>query len=159
MIVKGVTVEDFINYKVPSMFIAMPRCTFKCEKECGLRCCQNSELVQAPDIDVDDDTLARTYLNNSITRAICFGGLEPMDSFEEVFNFIKLLRTKYHCSDTCVIYTGYNKIEVLSQLAQLAPLGNIIVKTGRFVPNQKPHYDQLLGVYLASDNQMAELVL
>ena len=34
--------------------------------------------------------------------------------------------------------------------------GNIIVKYGRYVPNQKPHYDELLGILLASDNQYAK---
>ena len=33
MIIKQLIDEDFVNYKVPSMFIAFPRCTFKCEKE------------------------------------------------------------------------------------------------------------------------------
>ena len=33
---------------------------------------------------------------------------------------------------------------------------NIIVKFGRYVPNQPAHYDEVLGVYLASDNQYAE---
>jgi hypothetical protein len=32
---------------------------------------------------------------------------------------------------------------------------NIIIKYGRYIPNQTPHYDEVLGVYLASDNQYA----
>lgn len=33
---------------------------------------------------------------------------------------------------------------------------NIIVKFGRYIPNQKKHFDPVLGVELASDNQHAE---
>jgi len=28
--------EDFCQYKKPSMFIGMPKCSFKCDKECGV---------------------------------------------------------------------------------------------------------------------------
>lgn len=35
---------------------------------------------------------------------------------------------------------------------------NIIVKFGRFIPNQHPHYDEVLGINLASDNQYAEKI-
>ena len=33
---------------------------------------------------------------------------------------------------------------------------NIIVKFGRFIPNQEKQYDEVLGVYLASNNQYGE---
>lgn len=36
MIVKEIIIEDFLQYKKPVMFILMPKCTFKCEKECGI---------------------------------------------------------------------------------------------------------------------------
>ena len=32
----------------------------------------------------------------------------------------------------------------------------VIVKFGRFRPNQEKHYDEVLGVYLISDNQYAK---
>ena len=32
---------------------------------------------------------------------------------------------------------------------------NIIIKYGRFIPDQKSHYDEILGVELASNNQYA----
>ena len=35
MKIKNIIEEDFVNYKVPSMFIATSRCDFKCDKECG----------------------------------------------------------------------------------------------------------------------------
>ena len=35
---------------------------------------------------------------------------------------------------------------------------NIIVKFGRYVGGQQAHFDEVLGVYLASDNQFAEKI-
>ena len=49
MRVKGIIEEDFVNYKVPSMFINTCFCDFKCCTELGLDVgvCQNSPLAQA----------------------------------------------------------------------------------------------------------------
>ena len=83
MIIKGIIDEDFINYKKPSMFISAPECTFKCEKESGVRCCQNSVLASAETFDISNDELIVRYVCNPITSAVVFGGLEPFDRFEE----------------------------------------------------------------------------
>ena len=37
----------------------------------------------------------------------------------------------------------------------LSRFDNIIIKFGRFVPNQTPHCDEVLGVKLVSNNQYA----
>ena len=51
MIIKGLTDEDFVNYKKPAMFIATSKCSFKCEKECGVTgMCQNHPLATASEI-------------------------------------------------------------------------------------------------------------
>ena len=51
------------------------------------------------------------------------------------------------------IYADKNgHIEYLSQFK------NIIIKYGRFIPNHKPHNDEVLGINLASDNQYAERI-
>ena len=123
-----------------------------------MRVCQNSALAKLPNIDVDADDVIRKYLTNSITTAIIFCGLEPFEQFDEVFDFIKKLRTEYHCDDAVVIYTGFNQNEILSQIEALKQFKNIVVKFGRFVPNQEKHYDDVLGVWLASDNQHAEAI-
>ena len=155
MEIKGLLDEDFVNYKLPSMFIAFPHCTFKCEKECGVRCCQNSDLALQKSIDIDIEAVAQRYKNNPITHAIVCGGLEPMDSFEELVNLIKHIR-HIGIKDKIVLYTGYEKPEIVDKIHILSTFGNIIVKYGRFIPNQEKHYDEVLGVYLASDNQYAE---
>lgn len=156
MIVKGVVDEDFVNYKVPSMYICTSRCSFKCDKECGRPVCQNSQLAKQKAIDIDDRKLIERYLNNPITNAIVLGGLEPFDQYKDIKRFLYLLRNAYECNDDVVIYTGYNMGEISNLLDDMISFGNIIIKYGRFVPDQQKHFDDVLGVYLASDNQYAE---
>lgn len=153
MKVKNIIDEDFTNYKKPSMFIGMPSCSFKCDKEYGKQVCQNSELAKAPTIEIDDEEIIQRYLNNPITEAITIGGLEPFDTFEELYQFIKDFRRK--SNDDIIIYTGYYLEEISEKIRQLSLFLNIIIKFGRFIPNQKPHYDTVLGIELASDNQEA----
>ena len=156
MLVKGIMDEDFVNYRIPSMFICTAFCSFKCDKESGVSCCQNSSLAKQPTLDISDDKIIRRYLDNHITKAIVIAGLEPFDQFNEVFAFIYKLRHDYHCNDTVVIYTGYMLGEVYAEVEELRMLPKIIVKYGRFIPYQEMHYDKVLGVYLASQNQYAE---
>lgn len=159
MWVKGILNEDFINYKLPSLFICTAVCSFKCDKESGEQCCQNSSLAEDTGVIVSNDyIIQKRYLANDITKAIVFGGLEPFDQFGEVFNFIRMLRLKYECFDPVVIYTGYNKEEIEQEIYRLSSFPNIIVKFGRFIPHQEKHKDKILGVELASPNQYAEVI-
>jgi len=153
MRVKGVRYEDFTNYKVPSMYIAMPKCSFKCCEELGMNVCQNMDIVKEPTIKIDDDELIKRYLDNPISQAIVFSGLEPFDSFDDLRTFIGKLRWDYNCFDPIVIYTGYYPEEISDKLMILSKFSGIIIKFGRYIPNQKPHYDELLGVELANDEQ------
>ena len=156
MLIKNIIDEDFINFKFPSMTIEMPFCTFKCDKECGINVCQNSALVKEPNIEILTEKLITRYLNNPITKAIVFQGLEPFDSWDELYKFCKIFRE--NSQDIIVIYTGYNKEEILMQIQQLSSLGNIIIKFGRFIPNRPHKFDEVLGVELASDNQYAKFI-
>ena len=103
------------------------------------------------------DEIFRRYINNPITKAIVIGGLEPMLQFDEVLELIKTVRDN-NCNDDIVIYTGYYLDEIADKIRVLTEYKNIIIKFGRFVPNQKKHYDEVLGVYLASDNQYAKKI-
>lgn len=157
MLVKSIIDEDFINYKKPSMIVAFPKCDFKCDKECGRAVCQNSPLAKESDIKISYRKIIERYLSNPITKAICFAGLEPFDCPYDVLHLIEILRLNYGCNDDVVIYTGYNKEEIDKELLKdLHILGNVIIKYGRYIPDQQPHYDEILGVNLASDNQYAE---
>lgn len=75
-----------------------------------------------------------------------------------IFSFIKKMRVEYNCDDDIVIYTGYYKYEKLSEITRLRKFKNIIVKYGRFIPNNTNHFDEVLGVSLASMNQFAEKI-
>lgn len=157
MLIKSFKDEDFVNYKKPSMFIIMPHCSFKCDKENGCLMCQNSSLVHEPTHDVDTGALVKRYTQNSITKAVVFGGLEPFDTAEDIVEFLYHLRKIWARKDDVVIYTGYEEWELISNpyYEQILEYGNIIIKYGRFRPNQSPHYDEVLGVNLVSDNQYA----
>lgn len=157
MIIKGLIDEDFVNYSKPSMIIMFPNCSFKCEKDCGQQVCQNSTLATSPSLEFDESELCERYLSNPITQAIVCSGLEPMDSFDDLKSLIYTLRYKYMRKDDVVIYTGYTMEECKynNKLDELTQFNNIIIKFGRFIPDQKPHYDGTLGVKLASDNQFA----
>lgn len=156
MVIKGVTVEDFSNYKKPSMFIAFPRCDFKCDRECGVQVCQNGALAKAPDIDIDVNIIVKKYLDNPITKAVVCGGLEPFDSWSDLLLFIEKFREK--SQDDIVIYTGYYKEEIADKINILKRFTNVIIKFGRYIPGHEKHYDEVLGVCLASDNQHAERI-
>ena len=158
MLIKGVTDEDFVNYKEPSMFIATNECSFKCDKECGEAVCQNSSLARMKPIDIPIEKLVQRYLKNDITKAVVFGGLEPFDQYIDIYDFASLLRHQNACEDTIVIYTGYNRDEIDGKIRFLSILPNIIVKFGRFIPGHQPHLDEVLGVKLMSDNQYAEYI-
>lgn len=157
MKLKGIIDTDTINYKKISMVLEFPKCDFKCDKECGQQVCQNSALATTPTIRIEDDVIIHRYLANPITQAVCLQGLEPLDSPIDMMNFI--IKFREVSNDDIVIYTGYKKEEIDPRIFEsLSRYPNIIIKYGRYIPNQKPHYDEVLGVELASDNQYAEVV-
>jgi len=156
MIIKQLIDEDFVNYSKPSMFIGFPSCTWKCEKECGKRVCQNSALATSPNININIQDLINRYMANPITKSIVIGGLEPFDDWHDLKDLVSLLRTK--TLDDIVIYTGYKEEEIKNRILYLGAYRNIIVKFGRFIPNQESHYDEVLGVNLASLNQYARRI-
>ena len=155
--IRGLVDEDFVNYKKPAMFIAFPYCTFKCDVECGYSVCQNSSLVTNSEIiDIDEQKIVNRYIDNPITTSIVISGLEPFDSYKDLFILIKAFREK--TLDDIIIYTGYNKNEIENSIEELKQFKNIFIKFGRFIPNQEKHYDEVLQVTLASPNQYGEKI-
>lgn len=154
---KDVRLEDFCNYKVPSMFLITCFCDWKCckEQDLDISICQNSPLVSSPIKEFKIGSLYNFYINADIPKAIIFGGLEPLQQADEVLSFIKYFRDK-GCSDDMVIYTGYTEEEVTRDYPEFLKINNIVLKFGRFVPNQKEHFDEVLGINLASNNQYAK---
>ncbi len=156
MRVKGIIAEDFVNYKTPAMFINTCFCDFKCCTDIGLDkgVCQNAPLARAEVKEIADEVIYRHFASNPITKAVVIGGLEPFLQFPELRSLIEVFR-KSGDQSAFIIYTGYTADEVAEQVKRLSEFRNIIIKFGRFRPNQTPHRDEVLGVNLASDNQYA----
>jgi hypothetical protein len=158
MRIKNIIHEDFVNYKHACMFIGTTSCGGKCciEQNISMSICQNDELRNAPIITISDETIINRYLTNEITTSVCFGGLEPFEQWEELKHFITLFRQK--SQDMLIIYTGYYEEEIKGQIEWLKQYPNIIIKFGRYLINSTPHFDEVLGVTLASSNQYAKQI-
>ena len=156
--VKGIVDEDFVNYKVPSMTVMFPYCDFKCETD-GSNFCHNSSLINEPNIKINIGDLYRRYSSNKISESIVCQGLEPFDSWDELNSLLFHFRIHEACLDPFVIYTGYIKEEIIDKIDFMQTMySNIIIKFGRFIPYNNKHYDEVLGVFLASDNQYGEKI-
>lgn len=154
---KNIMFDDVVNYKETSMFISACFCDWKCCKEIGadICLCQNSPAYCLKIKEIDNEKLVRKYLKLGTMHAVVLGGFEPLwnNSWNDVFEFLKCFRKS--TQDPIVIYTGYHEDEVEDKIEQLKGLGNVIVKFGRYRPNQQPHHDDVLGVDLANDEQHA----
>ena len=160
--------EDFVNYYKPSMFIGVPYCDFKCNKEAGTKVCHNLKLVMQRLVRISVKELIERYLANPITKAIVFGGLEPfylyrenetiIDTAGNIASFLMELRHTYKCKDDVVIYTGYTEEEIFKgRNGFIVPaLFPLVIKYGRYIPNNESHIDPVLQVKLASSNQYAK---
>lgn len=157
MHIKNLIDEDFINYRRPAMFISAPFCDWKCCKEQGrdICMCQNSKAYNSPIIEISDDELVDRFIENPITSAVVVGGFEPLYKtwFPELLSFLRKLRTR--TAAEVVVFTGYEESEASEKIDELKKIGNVIVKFGRFIPDQPHHLDSILGVELASPNQHA----
>lgn len=156
MRLKGINDYDICNYRLPSMFLIFSKCTFKCDKECGRAICQNSMLAHEPIIKIDAREVVKRYLQNPLTHAVVCGGLEPFDTWHDLYVFINFFRLS--SNDPIIIYTGYNEDEIKPYIHLLYRIPNIIVKFGRFIPDSPHIFDTLLGVELASNNQYAKII-
>lgn len=158
MKIKGIIDYDCTNYKLPCLTIEFPYCTFKCDKLNGCQVCQNSNLAAEPDKEVNGEYIWNLYKQNPLTKAFCFQGLEPFDSYLDLLDLIIFIRIHKQCDDPIIIYTGYNEGEDWIVENSLRHYNNIIIKYGRYLMGHEPHYDDVLGVKLASNNQYAKVL-
>ena len=105
-------------------------------------------------------------MSNPITKAIVISGMEPFDTPELIYELVYTLRED-GVMDDIVIYTGYTEYELtlddsgrqeVAAYNWLKHYPNIYIKFGRYIPDQESHYDEVLGVKLASDNQYGKKV-
>lgn len=155
MNIKYIEMDDFINYKKPSMFISTYKCDWKCCREGGfdISVCQNSPLCKYNTIKIENCKIISMYESSILSSSVVIGGLEPIDDFDDVLSFIDDFRKNHN--DDIVIYTGYYENEIKEKIEILKKYTNIIIKFGRYKPNSNKRYDNILGVTLASDNQYA----
>lgn len=158
MKVKGIIDYDTVNYKEPVLTIEFPYCSMKCDILNNKPVCQNSALVHEPNIEINGEKIWQLYKENPLTKGFCFQGLEPFDSFIDLADLINFIRNIKKCNDIIVIYTGYTSGEDMVTENMLHKYHNIIIKWGRYILGDEPHYDNILGVNLASNNQYAELI-
>ena len=160
MTLKSIVYEDFVNYKEPVMYLGTAYCDGKCCKEANepFSMCQNNGWRETASVAIADEKIIERYLVNDITNGVCFSGLEPFMQFEEMFNLISKLRYEHSCNDVVIIYTGYDREEIADKIKALQMFKNVIVKFGRYIPNAEKHFDEVLGIYLASPNQYAEKI-
>lgn len=156
MLVTEITDNDTRFYKKPSLYVATAKCSFKCDRECGEPICSEYSKAGVRGIHYTPKQILNKYISSLHAEALVFGGMEPFDSAIDLYLCIKEFRAAYQ-NVPIIIWSGYTPDE-LNELGFLTPLlqfPNIIIKFGRYVPDDKPHYDQLLGVRLASRNQRA----
>lgn len=160
MKIVGLLEEDFVNYKKPCMTVMFPFCSFKCNRECGKEVCHNLHLRNSDLIDISVDEIIDRYINNPISEAIVMQGLEPFDSFKDLY--VLVYRFTEKSNDDIVIYTGYREDEIEDQVNDLVGIiesNHLIIKFGRFIPDSQSILDPVLGIVLASDNQYAKQIL
>ena len=156
---KGVIMEDFVNYAKPSIFLITCQCDWKCcyEANIPVSICQNEPIIRQPTKEFLISSVYKAYIENEITKAIVVGGLEPFMQFNEILSLLKYFREN-NCWDDFVIYTGYYKEEIEKEIEQLKKYPNVILKYGRYKPNTPSRFDEVLQITLASDNQYAERI-
>lgn len=154
----GIISEDFVNTSWCTFTIMSGiSCTFKCNKESKCDVCQNKDLNNTAIKDYNIDDIISIYKKQYLPNSITFQGLEPLDNLKQLLWFIYYFRLS--SNDRIYIWTGYTEDEcsdLIYLIEHVMKWCNIIIKYGRFIPNQKPHYDNILGVNLISDNQYAK---
>lgn len=159
MKIVGLLEEDFVNYKKPCMTVMFPYCSFKCNKECSREVCHNMHLKDCDLIDMPVDEIVDRYVNNPISEAIVMQGLEPFDSFDELYSLVYKFTEK--SDDDIVIYTGYTEEEIADKVVDLVRIierNRLIIKYGRFIPDRQSILDPVLEVVLGSDNQYGKII-
>lgn len=160
MLLIGEPLTSFIDYKKISLYIPTARCTFKCvkdgEKNGQQVKCQNHEYwdsVKNNLINISPIDIIEKYVKtNPFIESIILSGLDPIDSFEEILDFIITFRKEFLNKDI-IIYTGYDEDEITDKIDKLKNFKNIYIKFGRYKPWLNKKVDKIGGITLISNNQ------
>lgn len=153
---------DFINNGKGTFSIALgTTCSFKCCLELNLPAsiCQNNNCINNPKVITTIKKLIDLYLNQNMIKSLTFNGLEVLDNLRLLLWFIYYFRQQ--SQDNIIIWTGYTEEEckdLIYLIKEKMKWENIIIKFGRYIPNQKFHYDEILGINLVSDNQYSKKI-
>lgn len=147
--------EVFQDYKKSALLFCTCYCDWKCCTDAGIdiSVCQNQKITQQKEIEVSFESVLKK-VNQSVTDAVIFGGLEPFMQTDEVVQCIEYLR-EHGVTKDIVIYTGYNLLEIENITLYRLACQNVILKVGRYKPDEPNHdvIDSVLGVKLATRNQ------
>jgi hypothetical protein len=96
--------------------------------------------------------------NNYFIECIILSGLEVMDNMKDLLHFLKEI--KNYTNLPVVIFTGYKEEEVADKIKQIKEVTDrkLVFKFGRYQPYQKPRYDEVGGITLASGNQYFKVI-
>lgn len=104
MKLKGVVMEDFVNYKKPSLFLITSQCDWKCCKELGIdiSICQNEPMAKQETKDVSAESIYNAYINNDITKAIILADLSQCCNLKRCLMLLNILEIKD--AMTCLLF-------------------------------------------------------
>lgn len=134
--------------------LVFPKCSGKCEG------CQNYQLQKSKSKTYKIDDIVELYNNLSQHKAIVCAGLEPFDSFDELFNLFTTFYNDRRKPIDFVIYTGYEEEEIRKEVHKLISIiqqglrtnFKLIIKFGRYDKNDhNPWFSNILGVELVND--------
>lgn len=155
-----VIAQDFVNNAICTFTIESGiSCTFKCDKENNCQMCHNFALTKQQPIETSINRLIELYDSQELSHSVTFQGLEPLDNLKQLLWFIYYFRQTH--DDFIYIWTGYDKNEckdLIYLIKEKMQWKNIVIKFGRYRPNDTPHLDPILGINLSSSNQYAEVI-
>jgi hypothetical protein len=92
MLIKGIKDECLNDFKQIGTLIIFPNCNFKCDHDCGRHICQNSHLAKEPVMEFPIAKIIKRHLESDFSTALICGGLEPLDSINDLYALIKEFR-------------------------------------------------------------------
>lgn len=149
---------DCVNNRLITFNVAAGiTCDFKCCPH-NHQLCHNEPLRSTPVIVVQISEIVKQYLSQQLSTSLTLQGLEPLDNMDGVLWLLWYFRRK--SKDPIFIWTGYEEEEVatLIGLVRFLQWKSIFLKMGRYRWGEKPHYDENLGVFLASPNQYCKKI-